>query len=107
MVEVVDRPQSKQVLSARWVSKQRLDGAYKVRLVAREFEQTVSSDADFFAGTPKLTTLRGLLSIAALHRNPVAFEDCHSVCGASTGSTAGLFQGMALQESFSWTQDFS
>ena len=71
--EVVDRPQSQQVLSTRWVSKQRLDGSYKVRLVARGFEQTVSSDADFFAGMPKLTTLRGLLTIAALHGNLVAF----------------------------------
>ena len=31
-----------------------------------------------FAGTPKLTTLRALLTIAALHGNPVAFGDCHS-----------------------------
>ena len=78
MVEVVDRPQSKQVLLTRWVSKQRLDGSYKVRLVARRFEQTVSSDTDFHAGTPKLTTLRALLTIAAIHGNPVAFGDCHS-----------------------------
>ena len=35
VVEVVDRPQSQQVLSTRWVSKQRLDGSCKVRLVAR------------------------------------------------------------------------
>ena len=67
VVEVVDRPQSQQVLSTRWVSKQRLDGSYKVRHVARGFEQTVSSDADFYAGAPKLTTLRGLLTIAAIH----------------------------------------
>ena len=78
VVEVVDRPQSQQVLSTRWVSKQRLDGSYKVRLVARGLEQTVSSDTDFYAGTPKLTTLRALLTIAAIHGNPVAFGDCHS-----------------------------
>ena len=78
VVEVVDRPQSQQVLSTRWVSKQGLDGSYKVRLVARGFEQKVNSDADFLAGTPKLTTLRGLLTIAALHGHPVAFGDCHS-----------------------------
>ena len=47
VVEVVDRPQSQQVLSTRWVSKQRLDGSYKVRLVAGGFEQTVRSDTDF------------------------------------------------------------
>ena len=118
VVEVVDRPQSKQVL---WVSKQRLDGSYKVRLVARRFEQTVSSDTDFHAETPKLTTLRARLTKAALHGHPVASGDCHSAFhqspmptdsepvyrGASTGSTAGLFQGMALQESFSRPQDFS
>ena len=46
VVEVVDRQQSQQVLSTRWVSKQRLDGSCKVRLVARGFEQTVSSDTD-------------------------------------------------------------
>ena len=67
VVEVVDRPQSQQVLSTRWVSKQRLDGSNKVRLVARGFEQTVSSDTDVYAGTPKLTTLRALLTIAAIH----------------------------------------
>ena len=69
-VEVVDRPQSQQVLSTRWVSKQRLDGSYKVRLV--------SSDTDFYAGTPKLTTLRALLAIAAIHGNPVALSQCIS-----------------------------
>ena len=52
VVEVVDRPQSQQVLSTRWVSNQRLDGSYKVRLVARGFEQTVSPDTDFYVGTP-------------------------------------------------------
>ena len=53
LVEVVDRPQSQQVLSTRWVSKQRLDGSYKVRLVARGFEQTVSSDAYFLCRSAK------------------------------------------------------
>ena len=67
-VEVVDRPQSKQVLSTHWVRRQRLDGSYKMRIVARGFEQTVSLDVDFFyAGTPKVATLRGLLTIAAIH----------------------------------------
>ena len=78
VVEVVDRPQSQQVLSTRLVSQRRLDGSYKVRLVARGFEQTVSSDTDFYAGAPKLATLCALLTTAALHGNPVAFEDCHS-----------------------------
>ena len=78
VLEVVDRPQSQQVLSTRWVPRERLDGSYKVRLVARGFEQTVSSDTDFHAGTPKLATLRALLTIAAIHGNPVASGDCHS-----------------------------
>ena len=78
VVEAVDRAQSQQVHSTRWVSKQRLDGSYKVRLVARGFEQTVSSSTDFFAGTPKLTTLRALLTVAAIQGNPVDFGDCHS-----------------------------
>ena len=34
VVEVVDRPQSQQVISTRWVSRQRLDGPYEVRLLA-------------------------------------------------------------------------
>ena len=84
VVEVVDRPQSQQVLSTRWVSKQRLDGSYKVRLVARGFEQTVSSDTDFYAETPKLTTLRALLTIATIHGNPVAFRDCRNAFHQST-----------------------
>ena len=78
VVEVVDRPQSQQVLSTRWASKLRLDGSYRVRLVARVFEQTVSSDTGFYAGTPTLTTLRAILTIAALHGNPVAFGECQS-----------------------------
>ena len=78
VVEVLDRPQLQQVLSTRWVSKQRLDGSYKVRFVARGFEQTVNSDIDFFGGAPKLTTLSAFLTIAALHGNPVASGDCHS-----------------------------
>ena len=78
VMEEVDRPQSQQVLSTRWMSKQRLDGSYKVGLVARGFAQTVSSDADVYSGTPKLTTLRGLLTIAAIHGNAVAFGDWHS-----------------------------
>ena len=44
---------SRNNLSTRWVSKLRLDGSYKVTLVARRFEQTVISDTDFYAGTPK------------------------------------------------------
>ena len=68
VVEVVDRPQSQQVLSTRWVSKQRLDGSYKVRLNARGFEQTVSSDTDFYAG----------LRLQQFTGKPVAFGDCHS-----------------------------
>ena len=73
VVEVADTPQSQDVLSTRWVSKQRLDGSYKVRLVARGFEQTVSPETDFYAGTPKLTTLRALLPIAAIYGNPIDF----------------------------------
>ena len=48
------------------------------KTTARGFEQTVSLDADLFAGAPRLTTLRGLLTIAAIHGNPVAFGDFHS-----------------------------
>ena len=42
-------------------------GILKMRFAARRFEQTVSPDADFNAGAPKLTALRGLLTIAAFH----------------------------------------
>ena len=100
VVEVFDTPQSQQVISTRWVSKQRLDGAYEVRLVARGFEHTVSSDTDFYAGTPKLTTLRALLTIAATHGNPIASE-------AVTVHIINHRCRMVLQESFSRTQDFS
>ena len=37
----------------------------------------------FFARVPMLTTLRGLLTIAAIHGNPLAFGDCHSACHQS------------------------
>ena len=66
VVEAEDRSQSQQVLSTRWVSKQRLDGSFQVRLVTRGFERKVSSDTVFYAGTPKLTTLRALLTIAVI-----------------------------------------
>ena len=84
VVEVVDRP-SQQVLSTRWVSKQTLDGSYKVRLVARGFEQTVSSDTDFHAGTPcahfsrslQFTETQLLLEIVTInHRCQVNQNQC-------------------------------
>ena len=84
VVEVVDRP-SQQVISTRWVSKQRLDGSYKVRLVARGFEQTVSSDTDFHAGTPcahfsrslQFTETQLLLEIVTInHRCQVNQNQC-------------------------------
>ena len=31
-----------------------------------------------YAGIPKLTTLRGFFTLAAIHCDPVAFGDCHS-----------------------------
>ena len=69
MVEVVDRTQSQQVLSTR-VSKQRLDGSYKVKLVARGLEQTVSSETDFYAWNVKAHDFaRALLTIAAIRGN--------------------------------------
>ena len=36
-----------------------------MRIVARGFEQTVSPDADFWAGMPELTTLRNHFTTAA------------------------------------------
>ena len=75
---MVDRLQSQQVLSTRWVSKHRLGGSYKVRHVARGFEQMVSSDEDFFTQERKAQDLVGSLTIAAIHENPVALGDCHS-----------------------------
>ena len=58
-----------------------------MRIVARGFEQTISSEADFYAGTPKLTTLRALLTIAAIHGNPFAFGDCHNAFHQSSMSS--------------------
>ena len=78
VVEVVDRPQSQQVLSTRWASKQRLDRSYRMRLAARGFEQTVSSDADFCAGASKRTILRGN-HVRCNSRNPVAFAEIVTV----------------------------
>ena len=39
---------------------------------------TVSLNADVCAGIPKLTTLRGHLTLAGITGNLVAFGDCHS-----------------------------
>ena len=97
VVEVVDRPQPQQVLSTRWVSEQRLDGSCKVRLVARGFEQTISSDTD----SRKSSCFRRLSQCISSITDAKRIRTI--VCGATTGSTVGLFQGMALQESFSGT----
>ena len=78
VLEVVDRPQSQQVLSTHWVSKQRLDGSNKVRLVARGFEQTVSSDTMLLRWSAKAFDFARTLTIAAIHGNPVAVGDCYS-----------------------------
>ena len=62
----------------------------------------------FYAGTPKLTTLRGPLTIAALNGNPVAFGDCHSAFHqspmASESEPVYVEPGPEAQ---SRTQDFS
>ena len=42
-----------------------------MRILAQGFEQIASLDAEFSAGAPKLTTLRGFLTIAAIHGNPI------------------------------------
>ena len=39
---------------------------------------TVSERRSFHGGTLKLATLRGLLTSAAIHGNPVAVGDCQS-----------------------------
>ena len=39
VADVVDRPPSQQVLSTRWEQKQRLDGFYKMRIVAKDFSR--------------------------------------------------------------------
>ena len=47
--------------------------SHRTGFVATGFEQIVSPDADDYAGKPQLTTLRGLLTIVAIHGNSVAF----------------------------------
>ena len=64
--------------STRWVSKQRLDGSYKVSLWHEGLNKR-SVRMHFFAGTPKLTTSRGLLTIAVIHGNPAVFGDCRLI----------------------------
>ena len=77
VVQVVDWPPHT-VLSTRWAGRQRLDGTWKMRIVARGFEQWLSGDEDFFAGTHRLAALRTMLTVAAITGNPVAFGDCHA-----------------------------
>ena len=64
---------------------------HTMRILARGFEQIDSLDAEFCAGAPKLTTLRGFLTIAAMHRNSVAFGDCHSAFHQSPMSGEDVF----------------
>ena len=120
VVEVVDRPQSQQVLSTRWVSKQRLDGSHKVRHVARgsnkrsvqiqisTLERQSSRLSPNFSRQLQFTEIQLLLEIVIVHFINHRYQvNERASGGASTGSTVGLFQGMALQESFSRTQDLS
>ena len=69
VVEVFDRPQSQQVLSTRWVSKQRLDGSYKVRVVARgsELERQSSRLCAHFSRSLQFTEIQMLLEIVTVH----------------------------------------
>ena len=92
VVKVVDRPQSQQVLSTRWVSKQRLNGSYKVRLVARGFltngklrysfftlERQSSRLCAHFSRLQQFTEIQLLLEIVSAFRQspmPVESEQC-------------------------------
>ena len=114
VVEVVDRPQSQQVLSTRWVSEQRLDGSYKVRLVARGFEQTLGSYTDFtlkrrssrlcahFSRLQQFTEIQLLLEIVTVH---FTNHRCH--LNQSRCMWNQHLKHSWEQESFSGPQDLS
>ena len=119
VVEVVDRPQSQQVLSTRWVSRERLRGSYKVRLVARGFEQTVSSDADFLCRSAKAHSFARTSHDRCKSLRSSRFrrlsqgissinQSINHQCRVNQNQCMwSKHQGMALQESVSGTRDFS
>jgi hypothetical protein len=63
-------------LRSGWVDKTRSDGSCRSRIVARGYEQKIEGDLDFYAGTPRPTTLRMLLTLAAAKGLSVAIGDC-------------------------------
>ena len=71
--ELVERPKDRKLVSCKWVFKVKhnADGTvdrYKARLVARGFTQTEGVDYhDTYAPVVKMTSIRVLLSIVAIH----------------------------------------
>ena len=116
VVEVVDRPQSQQVLSARRVSDTTAGrmwhgGLSKLSVLMQIFvlqERQSSRLCEDFSPLLQFTEIQLLSEIVTVR---FTHHRCHVsepvVCGASTRSAVGLFQGVALQESASGTQDFS
>src|ERR1700752_4112245 len=71
--ELVERPKGRKLVSCKWVFKVKhnVDGTvdrYKARLVARAFTQTEGVDYhETYAPVVKMTSIRVLLSIVAIH----------------------------------------
>ena len=71
--KVVDRPDDKKVIGARWVDTNKGDSAkpnYRSRYVAKELKATTLGD--FFAAMPPLASLKMLLSLAVTKAYPNA-----------------------------------
>lgn len=64
--DVVDRPVGESVISSKWDLRQKHDGTFKARLVARGFEQNVSEfeEEELYSPVAKMPTVKTLLSIA-------------------------------------------
>ena len=70
--EVMDRPRDKRVIGTRWVDTNKGDEAHynvRSRLVAQETKRKGTIE-QFFAGTPPLSALKVLLSLATTSRLP-------------------------------------
>lgn len=67
--EMVEMPENCEILSTKWVFREKDDGTLKARLVVRGFEESRNFDFDeLFAPVARLTTIRLLLNLS-LQRN--------------------------------------
>ena len=63
----VDPPEGTKIIECKWIFKEKAEGIFKGRLVAKGFRQTDGVDYDAFSPVVMLKSIRILLAIAAYY----------------------------------------